>query len=191
MKRIFIITLFAVSLSTAAFANSELPKLPYYDWGACPFECCTYRQWEAAKPLKLYQSRSKNSQIAFQVKKGEWVQGVTGVVITHEYGKAKILKPFKAYSSKGKQQALIIQPGETVYTLHYVGEGYDLFWHKGKTYVGEIAAEEVTSDPAPADCEVQVLSTPKYSWWVQVKNEKGQVGWTDETEAFIHIDACE
>ena len=191
MKRIFIITLFAASLSTAAFANSELPKLPYYDWGACPFECCTYQEWEAVTPVALHEAISKKSKIAFQVKEGERVQGVTGVVITYEYGKTKILKPIKAYLPKDNQQTLILKPGETVYTLHYVGEGYDLFWYKGKVYVGGIAGEEVTPNPPPPEFGVQVLSMPKYTWWVQIKNSKGQVPWTDETKAFKHIDACE
>ncbi len=165
--------------------------MPYYDWGACPFECCTYRQWEAVKELRIYQSRDKKSAVAFRVKKGEWIQGVTGVVITHEYGKTKILKPIKAYLEKGDRHSLILKPGETVYTLHYVGEGKDLFWYRGGVYVGGIAAEELTSNPPPPEFGVQVLSMPKCIWWVQIKNNKGQVGWTDETKAFKHIDACE
>ena len=93
MSKTPIITLFAELISVAALANSELPKLPYYDWGACPFEGCIYQQWEAIEPVTVYQSRAKNSKIAFKVKKGEFVDAVTGVVITYECGKTKVLKP--------------------------------------------------------------------------------------------------
>src|SRR5437899_7302517 len=32
------------------------------------------------------------------------------------------------------------------------------------------------------------LSRPQYVWWAKIKNGKGQVGWTDQTDRFTHID---
>jgi len=55
---------------------------------------------EAVTPVALHEAMSKKSKIAFQVKEGERFQGVTGVVITYDYGKTKILKPIKAYLRK-------------------------------------------------------------------------------------------
>ena len=28
-----------------------IPALPLYNWKACPFEGCAYRQWTASKPV--------------------------------------------------------------------------------------------------------------------------------------------
>ena len=44
--------IFLAGLSRAA-ENTEQPKLPYYDWGACPFECCTYQDWTAIKSIRV------------------------------------------------------------------------------------------------------------------------------------------
>jgi len=30
------------------------PALPYYDWKACPFEGCAYREWSARKAVAVY-----------------------------------------------------------------------------------------------------------------------------------------
>ena len=38
------------------------PALPYYDWKACPFEGCTYREWTVLKAAVVYETWNKNSQ---------------------------------------------------------------------------------------------------------------------------------
>ena len=41
-----ILMVLALGAASGVFASPvDGPVLPYYDRGACPFECCTYRQW--------------------------------------------------------------------------------------------------------------------------------------------------
>jgi hypothetical protein len=170
----------------------EKPKLPYFDWGACPFEGCTYREWEANAPVIAYKSRSTKAEVAFHVQKGERVDGVTGVVITYQFGISKVLKPTTlGYTPKGSKPELNLKPGELLYTLHYAGEGWDLFWYKGKVYTDQINANDPLSGPPPPGLIVQVLTSPKIVWWVKIKNKSGAVGWTTETERFDHMDKFE
>ncbi len=178
--------------SAVAQQGQEKPPLPYYDWGACPFECCTYREWEAVKPVTAFKTRSARSSAAFQIKKGQRVQGVTGVVVTTKYGITRILKPVQiGYTSPGKSPELSLSPGDVVYTLHYQGEASDLFWYHGKTYSDQISVPENAWGNVPYHEVLRVESRPKYAWWVKVKNRQGMVGWSKETEAFAHMDSCE
>ena len=124
MKLILAIILVACTVIPAAAKTlPDQSPLPYFDWGACPFECCTYRKWQANASVTIYKSRSQSAEIAFQLKQGEWVSGVTGVVITNQFGISKILKPLElGYQPKGDKAQLSLTSGEIVYILHYLGE---------------------------------------------------------------------
>jgi hypothetical protein len=174
-------------LMTAATASPpETPPIPYYDWGACPFECCTYREWEAEKSVTAHSERSEASARAFSVAKGEKIRAVTGVVVTTRPGIVRIRSAGKyGYSKTGAPEPqLSLQPGETIYTLHYEGEGSYLFWYEGKTYSDGIGEGD---DNGPFD----VVSQPEYVWWAKLKNTAGKVGWTKDIDAFAHVDRCE
>jgi hypothetical protein len=124
---------FSILLSTLltipAFAVEHRLPERFEDPGACPFECCTYREWIVEKDTALYRKRDKRSPVVYRVKKGDVVTGVTGVVVTLTPGKAKVLKPTILGHGNEKVEA---KPGELLYTLHYEGEGYWKLWFKGK-----------------------------------------------------------
>jgi hypothetical protein len=81
-------------VSVAATAQKPL-KLPFLDWGACPFECCTYRDWVASENMTAYSSRDENSTAVFKIKQNETVKAITGVVVTRQAGLVDILKTVK------------------------------------------------------------------------------------------------
>ena len=173
-KKYFLIFGLGVLLFSGAQTFAQTLKLPYRDVGACPFECCTYREWTATKPLVLYKNMNGKSPVAFRVKKGEKVTGMTGVVITNTPGKAVALKAFTFESSKVK-----LKKGETIQLLTYLGEGWFRFWHKGKLY----------EDDGYAD-GLKITAQPKAVWWVKIKNRKGQIGWTKSSGDFDNQDQC-
>ena len=178
----------------AKVESSEKPPLPYFDWGACPFECCTYRKWQVKDSVTIYKSRNQKAGVAFRLKQGEWVTGVTGVVVTKQFGISKILKPLEiGYPLKkgADKPVLSLKPGEFFYPLHYLGEGFDLFWYKGNIYSDQISGREPDPEPPPPELNVQVVSLPKTVWWVKIRNKAGLFGWTDEVNKFDHQDACE
>src|SRR5437773_1794841 len=47
MIRRVVIAWCTVGFAAGLVLAGDEPELPYYDWGACPFECCTYREWIA------------------------------------------------------------------------------------------------------------------------------------------------
>ena len=180
----------AVLIWQSAVAQ-DLPRLPYFSWSACPFECCTYRAWRAEQPINTFIKRDSKSAIAYKVKTREWVRAVDGVVITRRYGVSKVIKPVDVgYSKDGKGPLLHLEPGELVYSLHYEGEGQYLFWYKGKSYIDGVASRTPDSEPLDPELSFQTLSTPQYEWWVKIKNRQGQIGWTNTPESFSNSDRC-
>jgi hypothetical protein len=169
----------------------EKPQLPYNDWGACPFECCTYREWVAESPIVVFKKRNEKSDVVFRLENGEAVQAVTGVVVTYQLGVTKIVKPIEiGYLPGGQKPMLSLKPDDVVYTLHYAGEGDDVFWYKGKSYRDQIAVPDNGWGDVPNSESVKVLSRPKNVWWVKVRNKAGKTGWTRKTDKFGNQDAC-
>jgi hypothetical protein len=134
----------------------------------------------------LYKSRSENSGVAFRVRKGEHVIGLTGVVITLKPGKAEVRKATTIGMDKRKTK---VRPGDVLYLLHYEGEGFYKIWFNGKIYENEMPP--VSTSARKKDQEYfQVLTEPETVWWVKVKNSRNQVGWSKQDQNFGDMDAC-
>jgi hypothetical protein len=194
MKHLTIITILVIIIGYIASANADdMPQLPYYDHGACPFECCVYGDWKSKEEVKVFKEPKNNAPIAFTIKMGEEIKAITGFVVTNKVGVIKVIKPIKMgylQGSNDNEQKLNLKPGEIIYTLHYAGEGYDLFWYKGKIYSDQISSNEPDPDPPPPHLLLQVISLPDADWWVEVKNHKGQTGWIKNPPYFDGSDSC-
>lgn len=176
----FLFLLIGLFLAGNAFAQG--PKVPYKDVGACPFECCIYRQWTANKNTVLYKQMSEKSPIAFRVKRREKVTGVTGVVITNRAGTVKALKDFtvQELSNDLPPKEFTVKAGDIFYVLTSVGEGFYKLWYQGKFFQDQIDTNK----------NMQILTTPFDVWWMKIKNRKGQIGWTKLPENFDNKDGC-
>jgi hypothetical protein len=184
MSRLLIGTL-AVSLSSAAAASdNQEPTLPYFDQGACPFECCTYRVWGATKDTVLRTDARDSAPVVSTVKGGEKVRGLTGVVITAKAGKVVVQKAMRLHKEGGKVE-VSLKPGDVIYYLHYVGAGYDKFWFRGQLLVDQTDIRKVGKDEW-----FEVANLPEWTWWAKVQRPNGDIGWTRELRNFSDIDAC-
>lgn len=167
-------TLFFILFSGALAANAgspqhqppkeQAPSSPYIDKGACPFECCTYREWVADKEITLM-DHPNGKKVVGQIHKGEKVQGVTGEV--HSV-------PLRAIA-RDDDPSTGVKAGDVIYVLHPIGEGGWMAWHKGKLVVTDDVPEK---------------GLPRYTWWLQIKTSSGTVGWTVSHGNFANQDAC-
>jgi hypothetical protein len=183
---------FPALLLVTIVCSGQTPRPPanYRDNGACPFECCTYRRWSVDADTIIYQDQSEKSGVAFRVKKGEHVVGLTGVVITLKPGKAIVRKATTIGQDKRK---IRVKPGDVLYLLHYMGEGFYKIWFNGRIYENEMptAPDEVGKPAAGRKQEsIEVQSEPDTVWWVKVRNRRNQVGWSKQTRNFGNMDAC-
>lgn len=170
-----------VVLSSPAFAQQKL-NLPFRDVGACPFECCTYREWTVNKNTVLLKNMADNSPVYFRARRGEKVQGLTGIVITTKPGIREAARNtnIEYYDQKRSElRSISIKKGERFFVLTYLGEGVYKVWYKEKMY-------ETHLDPP----QFKKINDPLSVWWVKIKNRKGQIGWTKLVENFDDMDAC-
>lgn len=165
--------------SALLFSASSL-SVPYYsfhpisfeDYGVCPLECCRYRDWTVNKTTPIKNARSSKARVVFTAKKDDQVKALTGVVITSEAGKPKLLKPLML---NGEQ----LDKGDIVHLLTPLGKDTYKIWYRGK---------RVRDFNHMSDLEIVIR--PKSVWWVKVQNEKGQIGWSDQSANFDNKELC-
>ena len=169
------------------------PSDPWISRGVCPGECCTYRTWTArlAAPVHDAPNGARIGEIAV----GEQVEATTGEV--H-------LKPLRAVVRRDRTlesrepdgPGLTVHPGDTVWVLSFLGEGYAELWASGTVYTGEVIGvfDEACGRGAPAsdDCWLSPDGAPgRQAWWARVTRADGSVGWVDNTDdALGGFDAC-
>ena len=175
------------------------PRMPFVDRGACPFECCMYGDWSATAPTVVYDSLNwhlpspQPGRVAFAVTAGEIVTAMTGVVVTTKPGVVRIGSAVTVMHRSlrfplAPEERVSLKPGDVLYLLTYHGEGEYTAWFNGRLLdaVDTLPLQGATGWPGKG-----VLNeAPVAQWWVQVRNEKGQTGWTNQPEAFGNKDAC-
>jgi hypothetical protein len=166
-----LLTLLVVSVFSMA-ARAQ-PRMPFVDKGACPFECCSYRQWTVKKETVVRSAMRDGAPVSFRVKRGERVRGLTGAVVITRPGIAEVLKPVDEGDVK-------LAVGDRIYLLTDQGEGYMTAWFKGRRFGAE----------AYLPAEYKIVRHPSSVWWVKVRNRNGKIGWSRQPENFGNKDEC-
>ena len=196
MRKAALVTsrIFALACGGSAAADDG-PPLPYVDVGACPFECCVYREWRAFAQVPAYEAPDAKAPIAFQITPEESVTAETGQVVTTRVGVKEVRRaatigfPVGSPASPIERQ-LHVKPGDKLYSLDYLGEGYELFWYEGALYQDEIAEYRDGHGNLDPNRVTDEVSRAEYVWWVRVRTKEGKVGWVRNPESFNNMDAC-
>ncbi len=108
----------AVLLFTmTAIAKVEPPEV-FVDKGACPFECCTYRDWIVKADTPVLDSID-GKKVVGSARVGERITGISGEVHTMP-GKVTVSSPHGKFKT-----------GDELYILTYLGEGIYKIWTNG------------------------------------------------------------
>ncbi len=159
----------------------EQPPAGFDNWGVCPFECCTYRDWTAEDEVPVHESRSERSPVAFRLKPHERVDALTGVVVTEKAGVIRINRPVQdGYLPDSAAPQLSLKAGDVVYMLSPLGEGAYLYWYRGKVYRSGL---DLAAMPGVDGKAASMI------WWKLVRNHAGKVGWTT-SDKFSNVDDC-
>lgn len=143
------------------------PPIPYRVEGACPFECCTYGTWSAEQPLTVYTSAGDTSSVAFTIPAGTSFEADTGYVNVTQTGLVVIEQSMDVYRSYDETRT--VSPGDTLYLLDYVGEGFYNAWIADSLYQIEPAN--------PNDPAYRTLRDPEQTWWAHAALADGREGW--------------
>jgi hypothetical protein len=173
-------------LCACARTKQAGPPIPFDEDGACPFQCCTYRDWSVDWDTDLHADRKDDSPIVFHAALGDTVSALTGVVTTTKVGRATGSRQVTVGSKH-----IMVAAGEPIYLLRNVGSDWKI-WINGITdeqYIpnqGYCTGDKQSSD----ECALTVVEQPQIVWWAKVRDAQGREGWTREVDHFGNIDSC-
>jgi hypothetical protein len=174
----------------AGKARGAAPPDPYVAEGACPGECCAYNKVIAFGEAPLH--AAPNGRKIGDLKKDEAVQARTGEV--HVRPVQAIVKHEHTLESKEGDEK--VKPGDKIWILDPMGEGWGHVWYDGGVYDAEILFAFVPDDckdgePAQMCWAVVDAKPDKATWWVEVERKDGQVGWVNNTDDVLKgFDGC-
>lgn len=152
-------------------ASTNLPAeelvLPFIVKNSCPFEGCTFGEWEVLKNTKVFRNPKSDSPVT-----GELVVGTKADIVT---GLSYVTPGEAIVTGKPYSHEDLIDPKKKIYILDYIGEGYSQIFQNGNFINTKIAREKNQCKETSnwRYCWVKVLRPPIIKWWVQVKG----MGW--------------
>jgi hypothetical protein len=159
---------------TRVATAGKTPAVPYTAYDSCPYEGCCYRIWFAERDLAARIDPDSASAVAFEIRKGEGVLGITGILVTSSFGHCT-LDPNPDEARQGMEPEPIVVVG-------YEGEGFVRAIYHGRLVIVE------------CDWDKEIVE-PAYVWWALVQNRDGKTGWVvggpRDGQYFYNQDAIE
>jgi hypothetical protein len=163
---------FDVRSVASACSPSSQPTVPHdeshvsrTESPACPFECCCYStdeegvSWRVVRDSDVFATPSRTASVVGQVRTGERIRTLTGLVRTLRIGASRVSAPDASCAD------LDFQSGDCLALLHYVANDYWKVWKDGHTCILEPDGD---------------YKTPRSEWWVKVRTTTGTEGWVLE-----------
>ena len=163
--------------------DSEAPTLadlsfPYVMQPACPGEGCMYDEWLACGAVSVYRSLGDSTDPVSTLEANERFEVLTGAVVVDSPGIVAIMHPSRPVPYVEGED--IFQPGDTLYVLDYVGEGFYNTWFQGSFFETEQFWPGpdffTSSDYVYGGSVVQEVGS---SFWVQIRSAEREEGWVD------------
>ena len=177
-----------VAASRPAAANAlirnfiaRVPDSVFVRHGACPFECCMYRECTARAAIAPRAQPRDSAPAGFTLQPGEVFSADSGNVYVTSAQLVVVT------DSVGDAHYWSFSPGDTLVVLDHVGEGHFSVWQDGKVQDTE-GFWWPGRQPAVAD----TIGTWKTEWWVHATRSDGRSGWfiADNSIQFDNADAC-
>ncbi len=174
MRKYFLL-FFILTAASSQGENLDVPN-DYIDEGACPFECCIYREWGVKSNTQLFTEKDVKSENVIVVEAGSKVQALTGDV--H-------VKPLKINVNIDYKTHLA---GETIWLLNYLGEGNYRALKNGDLFVLELPFSPY-GKMKPLEW-AKLEGKYRMDWWVKLETKNGKIGWTNQVKNFSNKDGC-
>lgn len=169
------------------------PPVPYIVRGACPFECCSYREWTAYGAIPVRAKPATSAPLVFRTRNGERIHGDSGNVIVSRLGAVVALTPFRIAGSDEQGTVIPVPRGDTLYVLSYTGEGVWNTWYRGRVQMTDQNWDEPgqTYLPGVERSPARMVQKPMSEWWAHVTRKSGAKGWIlMDLDKVGNVDAC-
>lgn len=159
--------------------RASVPDSVFVRPGACPFECCMYREWTAESEIPLLAAVRGTRQSTIPVGQRFLADSgrvhVTGVMVV------------AVEDSVGDPPYWSFARGDTLVVLDYVGEGRYNVWQRGRV----LEAEGFWGVGAPVG-QATTYGRWAAEWWVHATLPDGRRGWflAAPEVRFAGADAC-
>jgi len=139
--------------------------------GACPFECCIYRDWTARAPIDVLAAPEVGSDILWKIDPNEGFRAATGHVEVTGLTQVVVMREAEGFT-----------PGDTLFVLDYAGEGFFNVWHAGTV---SQPMQFWTDEEWTLSSRAAGYSLGEYSaeWWIEVTGPTGATGWVQGATA--------
>ena len=140
--------------------------------------------WTATTETVLYDRVEGDIEVA-RLSTCDNVQGVTGEVHVQPV-EVEVINDFMDDLGNGFAR------GDRFFLLTSMGEGYFKAWADGTIFVvdGSSIKTPERCEKLPSYCNAILPRLPEITWWVQVEEPDGAVGWTRESQNFDGQDDC-
>jgi len=168
--------------STTEQWRAQLAAGTLHRSGACPFECCLYREWTAESRIPLRVSPDEASPTGGYLEPGTEFAADSGFVAVTGIGLVAVSEPVMPLPDRE------LIPGDTLLLLDYVGEGFYNAWFDGE----EVQVADFWSY-ATGDPKGEVIGEHTTEWWVHATRPDGLTGWFRADAAGVElagVDAC-
>jgi hypothetical protein len=165
----------------------------FTSWGACPFECCVYREWLAEASVVVRVAPSERAAVVVTIPGGERFEADTGFVRVRSPQLVIVTAPVEAYYEPvgpGSGRPDTLEVGDTLLVVHHVGEGHWLLTDGENRF----SAEQFwpTDDYTPYQgARGSAIGEHEAEWWARVRTAAGAEGWIDAYASDLgNVDAC-
>ena len=150
--------------------------------GACPFECCMYREWRAGSQIPVRNIADAGADVVYTLEPGQLFDAVDGEVRVLDAAFVVVLDTVT--TEIGTQ--VHFARGDTLVLLDYRGEGTWNVWHRDRVieFVSQFWGRPGTNQKG------ELHGEHRTEWWVHVRTPRE--GWfrADSTVEFSGADAC-
>ena len=177
-----------------AFVARIDPSL-FTRWGACPFECCVYRDWVAEAQVVVRAEPDTGARIVVAVPAGDRLLADTGfvritsaqLIVVSDAVEANRHRSGERWSS----QPDTLVAGDTLLLLEPLGEGYSMLARGDELYSAQQFWPAEDGWQPYGGARGRTVGTHAAEWWAHVTTAEGAQGWIDAYASELgNVDAC-
>jgi hypothetical protein len=149
--------------------RARIPLSELVRAGACPFECCMYREWVAEGDIPVRDVAAGDAPVRFTIAAEQSFQADSGMLRVTGLSVVAVRDTFTAWIDDRPDH---FSPGDTLVLLEPIGEGAFKVWFDGR-----VRTTEGFWHPPTDSARVTSIGRYQAEWWVHATLPDGRRGW--------------